>query len=194
MRAPGDFGMNSFWENVDIVRAILTGSTAVPFLLFASAGLWHFGSGAKSGTSIVSIASLLGFASVNYSIWTQADILPWAVIGVALQSFSVFIFGWCIGTSGRRNLSLAGGESRSTRLLVEGPYAVVRHPFYTSYIIFWIGCVAVAFSPLTIASAVLLIAIYCHVARREDQVLAERFAGEFAQWQDTTGAFLPKLR
>jgi protein-S-isoprenylcysteine O-methyltransferase Ste14 len=186
--------MNSFWENVDIVRAILTASTAVPFLLFASAGLWHFGSGAKSGTNLVSIASLLGFAAVTYSIWTQADVQPWAVLGVVLQAFSVFVFGWCIGTSGRRNLSLAGGESRSTRLLVEGPYAVVRHPFYTSYIIFWLGGVAVAFSPFTVASALLMIAIYSRVARREDEVLAQRFAGEFAQWHDHTGAFIPKLR
>lgn len=186
--------MNSLWENVDVLRAILTVSTIIPFLLFASAGLWHFGSGAKPGTNVVSIASLIGLAAVIYTIWTQPEIQLWSVLGVALQALSVFVFGWCIGTSGRRNLSLAGGESRSTRLLTEGPYAVVRHPFYTSYIIFWIGGVAIAFSIFTIASASLLIAIYSYVARREDEVLAQRFAGEFAQWHDSTGAFIPKLR
>ena len=184
--------MISIWENLDVVRAILTVSTAIPFLLFGSAGIWHFGSGAKSGTNVVSIASLLGFAAIVYSVWTQGDIYPWAVLGVAMQSISVFVFGWCIGTSGRRNLSLAGGDSRSTRLLTEGPYALVRHPFYTSYIIFWVGGIAVACSVFTIASALLMIGIYLHVSRREDEVLAKRFEGEFAQWHDNTGAFFPK--
>jgi protein-S-isoprenylcysteine O-methyltransferase Ste14 len=186
--------MNAFWENWDLIRTMLTASTAIPFLLFASAGLWHFGSGAKSGTNIVSVASLLGFAAVIYTVWTQAEIHLWAVLGVALQSLSAFLFGWSVGASGRRNLSLAGGESRSTRLLTEGPYAVVRHPFYTSYIIFWIAGIAVAPSAITAASALLLIVIYFYVSRGEDEVLAKRFKGEFAQWRDRTGAFFPKLR
>jgi protein-S-isoprenylcysteine O-methyltransferase Ste14 len=184
--------MTEFWANLDVIRTILTVSTAIPFLLFASAGVWHFGSGVKSGTNIVSIASLIGFASVIYSLWAQTDIYPWSIVGVALQSLSVFLFGWCIGTSGRRNLSLAGADSRSTKLLTEGPYALVRHPFYTSYIIFWVGGIALACSVFTLASAVLLIAIYFHTARSEDKVLAQRFAGEFAEWHRKTGAFFPK--
>ena len=185
--------MATFWANLDIIRTILTVSTTIPFLLFATAGIWHFGSGVKSGTNIVSLASLIGFISVLYSVWTQA-IAPWSVLGIALQSFSVFLFGWCIGTSGRRNLSLAGADSRSTRLLTEGPYTLVRHPFYTSYILFWVGGIALACSVFTIASTALLIAIYFYTARGEDRVLAQRFADEFTQWQQKTGAFFPRLR
>jgi protein-S-isoprenylcysteine O-methyltransferase Ste14 len=186
--------MSSLWENLDATRAILTASTVVPFSLFASAGIWHFGAGAKSGTNLVSVASLLGFAAIIYAVWAQYDVYLWSAVGVALQSISVFIFGWCIGTSGRRNLSLAFGDSRSAKLLTEGPYSVVRHPFYTSYIIFWIGGIAVACSVFTIAAALVMIGIYFDAARREDKVLAKRFEDEFIQWRGNTGAFFPKLR
>lgn len=186
--------MSALWENLDATRAILTASTIVPFALFASAGIWHFGAGAKSGTNLVSIASLLGFAAIEYSVWTRHEIYLWSALGVALQSISVFLFGWCIGTSGRRNLSLAFGDSRSTQLLTDGPYSVVRHPFYTSYIVFWIGGIAVACSVFTIAMALVMIVIYFYAARREDEVLAKRFADEFVQWHGNTGAFFPKWR
>ncbi len=182
------------WGNVDVIRAILTISTTIPFLLFASAGVWHFGGGHKSGTGLVSIASLLGFISILYTIWTYEGNYLWPVLGVALQAVSLFLFGWCIGASGRKNLGLALNENSPKKLITEGPYRLVRHPFYTSYIIFWTGSVAVASSIFTIFSAILLITIYFYISRREDKVLAELFEDEFPKWHKNTGAFFPKWR
>lgn len=182
------------WDNVDVIRAILTISTTIPFLLFASAGIWHFGGGHKSGTGLVSLASLLGFTSILYTIWTQDGNYPWPVLGVALQGMSLFLFGWCIGTSGRKNLGLALNENASKKLITEGPYALVRHPFYTSYIIFWIGGVAVASSIATALSALTLVVIYFYTSRSEDKMLARLFENEFPEWHEKTGSFFPKWR
>lgn len=185
--------MASVGDSFDAVRVLLTASTIIPFALFASAGIWHFGKGAKAGTNLVSIASLLGFFAIIFSIW-YGQIYIWAALGIALQSFSAFLFGWSVGTSGRRTLSLAFGESRSTRLLTEGPYAVVRHPFYTSYIIFWAGGVLVAPAIWTVAALGAMMAIYLHASRREDEGLARNFPAEFPEWRSRTGAFFPKWR
>jgi protein-S-isoprenylcysteine O-methyltransferase Ste14 len=183
------------WGNAEVIRAILTVSTAIPFLLFASAGLWHFDGGHKSGTGLVSIASLLGFASALYSIWTQGgDYVLWPAIGVALQASSLFLFGWSIGTSGRKNFGLALNDNASSKLVTDGPYALVRHPFYTSYIIFWTGTAAAASSIFTIFSAVALLTIYFYTSRREDKLLAGTFEDEFPDWHKHTGAFFPKWR
>jgi protein-S-isoprenylcysteine O-methyltransferase Ste14 len=184
--------MDFDWEKFDVIGGILTASTTIPFLLFATAGVWHFGGNGKSGTGVVSIASLLGFIAIMYSIWTRDNNNPWPILGIVLQSASVFLFGWCIGTSGKRSLSLAFGENSSKKLLTEGPYSVVRHPFYTSYIIFWIGGVAVAYSVFTIASALMMIVIYFYASRGEDKVLAKVFANEFPKWHKNTGTFFPK--
>ncbi|MDE2403624.1 MAG: isoprenylcysteine carboxylmethyltransferase family protein [Sphingomonadales bacterium] len=182
------------WAHDDIVRAILTASTALPFLLFASAGFWHFGGAWKSGTKLVSVVSLLGFGSVLYGVWTQDALSPWPILGVALQALSLFLFGWAVGTSGRKNLGLALNDNASRKLITDGPYALVRHPFYTSYIVFWIGGVAVASSIFTTASALALIALYFFTSRREDNALAGLFQDEFPAWYAATGAFFPKWR
>lgn len=186
--------MSAIWANWDLVRAILTVTSLIPFALFGSAGLWHFGGRQKSGTNLVSIASLVGFLAVLSTLWLQENVQPWAVLGVALQMLSVFLFGWCIGTSGKRNLSLAFSPNCSPKLMTEGPYSIVRHPFYTSYIIYWVGGAIVASSIFTVASTAILIVIYLYASRREDEFLAQRFDGEFDQWHRNTGAFFPKLR
>ena len=182
------------WENLDAIRAILIVSSTVPFILFASAGIWHFGGTNKSGTKLVSIVSLLGFISIIYTIYSTNDIYAWSALGVAMQSISVFMFGWCIGTSGKRNLSLAFSDNCSPRLITEGPYSIVRHPFYTCYIIYWIGGYLVASSILPALLPAMLIVIYFFESRREDEVLSKLFKDEFAQWHKNTGAFFPKWR
>lgn len=186
--------MSSFWEHWNSVRALITVTSVIPFALFGSASLWHFGGKVKSGTNLVSAASLAGFVAMIYALWFQDRLQPWSLLGVALHMMSVFLFGWCVGTSGRRNLSLAFSPNCSPRLVTEGPYSLVRHPFYTSYIIYWAGNALAATSILTIAAVVILTVIYFYASRREDAFLAERFAGEFAQWRSNTGAFFPKVR
>ena len=178
--------------NVDVIRAILTISTTIPFLLFASAGVWHFGGGHKSGTGLVSIASLFGVISVLYTIWTHDGNSLCKVLGVALQIVSLFLFGLCIGASGRKKFGLALNENSPKELVTDGLYAIVRHPFYTSYIIFWIGSAAAACSIVTIFSAVILITIYFYISRREDKLLARIFEDQFPKWHKNTGAFFPK--
>jgi protein-S-isoprenylcysteine O-methyltransferase Ste14 len=182
------------WGNVDVLRAILTVSSTIPFLLFGSAGIWHFGGGHKSGTGLVTITSVLGFIGLIYSIWTQKGHDLWPVLGLALQAMSLFLFGWSVGTSGRKNLGLALNDNSSKKLITDGPYAMVRHPFYTSYILYWAGGAAVAPSIVTALFAVTLIAIYFFTARREDKFLAGLFGDEFPEWHKNTGAFFPKWR
>ena len=185
--------MRSFWENWDAMHALLTVTSVVPFVLFGSAGLWHFGGKQKSGTNLVSLASIVGFLAMVFALWFQESLYAWSILGVAFQMMSVFLFGWCVGTSGKRNLSLAFSPNCSPRLMTEGPYSVVRHPFYTSYMIYWIGNAIIATSIFTIGAAVILGILYLYTSRREDEFLAERFAGEFSQWRANTGAFFPKL-
>jgi protein-S-isoprenylcysteine O-methyltransferase Ste14 len=180
------------WDNLDTVRALLTTSSAVPFLLFASAGVWHFGGTPRSGTKLVSITSLLAFVSVIYIIWTRESAAWQAVVGAFLQMLSIFLFGWCIGTSGQNNLSLAFGVNSSKSLLTSGPYSLVRHPFYTSYIIFWIGSAVAATSILTAVLAAAMFTIYLFESRREDKVLSTVFVEEFPRWRERTGSFFPK--
>jgi protein-S-isoprenylcysteine O-methyltransferase Ste14 len=182
------------WTDLDVIRAILFLSTSIPLLLFSSAGTWHFGGRHQSGTWLVTTTSALGYVSVLYAIFTSHKIYLWSALGVALHLSSTFLFGWCIGTSGKRNLGLALNDNSSGRLITDGPYAFVRHPFYTSYIIFWAGSAVIAPSIFTIIPAAALLLIYFYTARREDKALAKLFEDEYPSWYRNTGAFFPKWR
>lgn len=189
----GEFSLSPHLDDWTLIRAVLTVLAVIPFTLFGTAGIWHFGGKLKSGGSLVSVASLAAFLAMIHALWFQDTLGAWSILGVGLQMIAVFLFGWCVGTSGKRNLSLAFSPNCSPRLMTEGPYSVVRHPFYTSYIIYWFGNAIVAPSLATLASAVVLTVIYLYASRREDAVLAERFASEFPEWYKNTGAFMPKL-
>jgi len=186
--------MTSEWVDIDVIRAILCVSTTMPFILFASAGIWHFGGSHKFGTKIVTVTSILGYMSAIYAIFIAGYIGIWSALGVALHLISMFLFGWAVGTSGRKTLGLALNDASSRRLITDGPYALVRHPFYTSYIIFWTSNAIIAVSIFTILPAVLLLLLYILTAHREDKALAQLFEDEYPSWHSNTGAFFPKWR
>ncbi|MBC2668154.1 methyltransferase family protein [Novosphingobium piscinae] len=185
--------MSAYLNDATLLRIVFTTIAIVPFGLFASAGIWHFGGKQKSGTAVVSIASVVGFVAMLTALWSAEGFTFTVIPGLVLQLGSAFLFGWSVGTSGQRTLSLAYSPNCSPRLVTEGPYAVVRHPFYTSYILYWLGNALVAPTPYTIGSAATLVLIYLHASRGEDAFLTQRFGDEFVQWQRRTGAFFPKL-
>jgi protein-S-isoprenylcysteine O-methyltransferase Ste14 len=78
-------------------------------------------------------------------------------------------------------------------LVTEGPYGYVRHPFYTSYLMFWLGW-AVATGALLAALPVLLFGvIYVTAARAEERLfLASDMAGAYARYRSRTGFLLPR--
>lgn len=81
------------------------------------------------------------------------------------------------------------------RLVTNGPYAVVRHPMYTSFLLMFGG-----FGLLTgnVPLALLLLGSQAWVLGvrlgREEAQLAELFADEWERYRASTGAVIPRLR
>ncbi|MEM9613947.1 MAG: isoprenylcysteine carboxylmethyltransferase family protein [Actinomycetota bacterium] len=78
------------------------------------------------------------------------------------------------------------------RLVRIGPYASVRHPMYTSFLLLFVG-LSLLMSNVPIA--VILLASQVWVVgwrlRKEEQQLAERFGPEWTRYRATTGALFP---
>jgi protein-S-isoprenylcysteine O-methyltransferase Ste14 len=91
-------------------------------------------------------------------------------------------------------LSVIKSESVAECVVTAGPYAHIRHPFYTSYLL---GSVAVlvAFPVIFAAASLLLnIAFFAFAARSEEKALLESpLAPAYAQYRSRTGMFFPRI-
>ena len=102
------------------------------------------------------------------------------------------LFWWAIRTNSPRPLSAAFSPDAPQYLVEQGPYRLIRHPFYCSYLLTWTaGMVATARLWLLPSLAVMLI-IYVRAAREEEQKFkSSPLAGSYQQYRSRTGLFLP---
>lgn len=74
-----------------------------------------------------------------------------------------------------------------------GPYRYIRHPFYTSYILFWLGCAVATLHPLMILFLLAVSAMNVTAAFREERSFeTSPLAGEYVNYRKTAGMLWPK--
>jgi protein-S-isoprenylcysteine O-methyltransferase Ste14 len=117
-----------------------------------------------------------------------------AVLGIGIQMSSAALFTWAIKTTYRRRLSIAYNPDIPEFLLQSGPFRLVRHPFYTSYLLFWLSLVVMQPSIISASVAFVLLVFYLNAARFEEakfarSTLASAYNGYAAQ----TGMFVPRM-
>ena len=75
-----------------------------------------------------------------------------------------------------------------------GPYRYIRHPFYASYILFWLGCAVATLHPVSLAFLVVVSGILIAVALREERsFVGTPFAADYLSYRRTAGLLWPKL-
>ncbi|HBY58984.1 MAG TPA: hypothetical protein DEH78_04135 [Solibacterales bacterium] len=81
------------------------------------------------------------------------------------------------------------------RLVTTGPYALVRHPIYTSLFAMTLGTAILVTSWALLAAAVLFYSAGSEIrVRSEDALLAAHFGPRHAAWRSQTKAWLPWIR
>lgn len=168
--------------------------TLLGFGLFASAAWWHFKGKSAPAMHLVAALSLLAFLLTEYELFAPPvthDTLP---IGLALQIASIGLFFAAIRASRGAGFGVAFGGEDSDRICTQGPYRYVRHPFYTSYMMFWIGCLLISPTMVLVGAVVAITAMYFLAASREESYLLSTPAGAvYSEYQSRTGRFLPRL-
>ena len=113
------------------------------------------------------------------------------VIGVVAYTIASLLFYWSILTA--QKLDFAFSESVGT-LITNGPFKIVRHPFYTSYIVIWATNTIIFSTPvLWISFLALLIFYYKSAIKEENLILRSIHAKEYANMRRNVGMFLPRV-
>ncbi|MEO0470901.1 MAG: isoprenylcysteine carboxylmethyltransferase family protein, partial [Bacteroidota bacterium] len=110
--------------------------------------------------------------------------------GISLILFSAALFWWCIRTNQRRPLTGAFSQNLPKHLMQEGPYRLIRHPFYTSYILTYAGVVLASQLWWGLPGVIVPIILYTFSSRHEEEKFARSALSEqYAHYKKHTGRF-----
>ncbi|MBL8596500.1 MAG: isoprenylcysteine carboxylmethyltransferase family protein [Devosia sp.] len=174
---------------------LLTGLSIFVIGSHAVVGKGHFKSRQMpAGANLVSAAVLTTLAVFLLLLWSGEAPLAAQLVALALEAASLWLFFRTIAASRDGALHFAFDTENPVSLVTAGPYRHVRHPFYTSYLIFWTGLAIGTWSPWAIPVLVLMTVLYTVAARGEEAKFARTGMSEdYAAYRARTGMFWPKL-
>jgi protein-S-isoprenylcysteine O-methyltransferase Ste14 len=145
-------------------------------------------SGAKIISTVVTASGLFFLVL----IWLTDQPIAALAAGFALQLASLALFWAAIRASRAARLRFAFDEENPDSLVVTGPYRYVRHPFYTSYILFWAGWGLATWSIWAIVPVAGIVVIYVIAARDEEAKFSRTAMGpRYEEYRRNTGLFWP---
>jgi protein-S-isoprenylcysteine O-methyltransferase Ste14 len=112
--------------------------------------------------------------------------------GLVLDTLGLALFVWAALTTRSRRLSLAFSTDKPSFILRAGPYAYVRHPFYTSYLSVFLGG-WIASGSLTLGIALVpALAAYVTAARFEERKFEySALAGAYREYRHRVSMLVP---
>lgn len=82
---------------------------------------------------------------------------------------------------------------RTRTLATTGPYAHIRHPQYTGFVLIMLGFLFQWPTLITLIMFPILVWMYVRLARREEREVLAEFGETYGRYMDSTPAFLPRL-
>lgn len=163
------------------------------FLSFSWGVRGHFqmGNGMPLPMKILSACSIV-FYGIFLVCLRSVHSGPW-VLGMVIFLFiaALALFWWTIATTRRNRPDVAHHEAPPHQIYRNGPYRIVRHPFYLAYILFWIGT-ALSVGALQWFGALLFTVWYGVLAYQEERRFIESDLGDiYADYQKKSWMLFP---
>jgi protein-S-isoprenylcysteine O-methyltransferase Ste14 len=115
--------------------------------------------------------------------------------GIVLYIAAASLFGWSVAVQKRSRPACNSVKKPLLILIRSGPYRLIRHPIYTSFLLAWLAGVFVSGQPWLLLS-VLWMGLCYHLAarRKEEEYATSDLAEDYKDYLDDTGRFLPDPR
>ncbi|ACY48420.1 methyltransferase family protein [Rhodothermus marinus] len=131
------------------------------------------------------------FAHENGHLWQTLFGIQGDAHFSALHLISYGLIGggmWLIATAWR----VLYAAQRMGTLATTGPYAYLRHPQYTGFLLVLLGFLIQWPTLLTLLMFPILVFMYLRLARLEEQYLHQQFGAAYATYAAQVPAFLPR--
>jgi protein-S-isoprenylcysteine O-methyltransferase Ste14 len=113
--------------------------------------------------------------------------------GLALTAVALAFCLWARFYLGR-NWSAVITVTEDHQLIRTGPYAIVRHPIYSGFMLATVGS-ALAFGEMAgVVAVVLVVAAWSYKASLEEATMVEQFGLEYERYRGQVNALLPFIR
>jgi protein-S-isoprenylcysteine O-methyltransferase Ste14 len=177
-----------------LVTAIIAAANAALFII---AGLTVFATDRSDATARAkktgTLALAAGFAGVNVmSIWLTRQGLLQALSADAVFAVSICLFLSASRIARSRRFAYAFTNHVSSELVTAGPYRYIRHPIYTSYLIFGLGCVLAAPAWPQWIILIAMFVVYRNAVYHEEKLLLSRYP-DYRAYQERAWRFIPFL-
>ena len=154
-----------------------------------------FGSRFLYGIPVVLAFFLLFNDNIRYG-WFELRVLPKSTIlqatAVALTAAGVAFAIWARFYIGQ-NWSSAVSVKVDHQLIRTGPYAWVRHPIYSGFLLAMVGTAIARREPRGILAFALLWFGLWIKSRMEERFMLKTFGAEYEDYSRSTGALIPKV-
>lgn len=115
------------------------------------------------------------------------------IAGLVVLYIGSLFFAWAISSAGKSLRPSTSDIHADHKLVQDGPLAVVRHPYYVSYVVMLVSLGLVLAAPWPFLFALCAAIGMGPTAEAEEKQLAALFGEEYQQYRQRVGRFFPKL-
>ncbi len=142
------------------------------------------------GATFITVAAVAGTLA-NVALWW---LLPHAGGGLALVMavLAIALYVLAVRATHGQGFWRAFSTRTPPKVVDSGIYGYLRHPFYTSYMIYWLAwCALNSFHVVSLLIAAVMIGVYVAAALKEERLLTSSFGEQYIRYALGTRMFVP---
>jgi protein-S-isoprenylcysteine O-methyltransferase Ste14 len=185
-----------FWGHT-VAELLLLLGFVMAFTYFMTMGAITFArdAGDDLAAGVAQFSFLVTGAIGAMVLGIRGHVALWnGIAALVLLSCSLLLYEWARRTIRDRGFHIAWSGDVPGELCAAGPYALIRHPAYLSYVLAFLALLVAL--PGFVSLAILLVnaALYAHAAATDERsLLASPLGQDYARYRRSTGMFLPRF-
>ena len=143
-------------------------------------------------------AIVLSLLHACHSVFEFLTFSSQSALSIQIVGFIVFYVGAAtynltLLVAGKHLRPAPSGMHEDHKLVREGPFRLIRHPLYVSYILIVAGLGLILLSYWLLIPALCIIVGIYPTAKAEEKTLTEQFGEEYVEYKQRVSMFVPKL-